>query len=144
VENASGSSVDDALTGSAGANTLKGNGGSDDLVGAGRIDVLTGGRGTSDDFIYRATADSTGTGDLITDFEVGLDNIDVSALSAQLFTFSGEQTTFNTATAPELRVQKNTANNLTNVFGDVNGDNVADLHIRETGLLTHTSADFIL
>ena len=75
---------------------------------------------------------------------MGVDKIDVSALSAQLFTFSGHWATFNAATAPELRYVKDTANKLTHVYGDVNGDNVADLHIRETGLLTHTIGDFIL
>lgn len=88
--------------------------------------------------------DSIGAGDLITDFEVGMDNIDVSALSTQVFTFSGERTTFNASTAPELRFQRDTANNLTRVYGDVNGDNVADMQIREVGLLTHTGGDFIL
>jgi glucose/arabinose dehydrogenase len=144
IENAFGGSGADALTGSAGANRLNGKAGLDDLTGGGGLDVLTGGLGTSDDFNYVAVTDSAGVGDLITDFEVGSDNIDVSALSAQLFTFSGERTTFNTATAPELRYVKDTANNLTHVYGDVNGDNATDLHIRETGLLTHTSADFIL
>jgi glucose/arabinose dehydrogenase len=144
IENAVGGSGADALTGSTGANRLNGKAGLDDLTGRGGLDVLTGGLGASDDFIYRAATDSAGVGDLITDFEVGSDNIDVSALSAQLFTFSGERTTFDASTAPELRFQKDTANNLTHVYGDVNGDNVADLHIRETGLLTHTRGDFIL
>jgi Ca2+-binding RTX toxin-like protein len=139
-----GNSFSERIYGGLAGDTLNGRAGVDRLFGQGGNDRLEGGLGARDDFIYESARDSAGIGDLIADFEVGLDNIDVSAMSAQVFTFSGEEKTFNTDTAPELRYMKDTSNNLTRIYGDVNGDNAIDFQIREAGLLDHTSADFIL
>jgi hypothetical protein len=69
---------------------------------------------------------------------------DAATYSDRHGSFSGASATFNAATAPEPRYVKDTAHSLTDVYGDVNGADVADLHIRETDLLNNTSADFFL
>ena len=70
-----GGSGGDTLNGSAGRDLLKGQGGDDKLVGAAGSDTLTGGTG-SDVFVF-----GPGTGaDRITDFAVGTDVIDLSAI----------------------------------------------------------------
>jgi Ca2+-binding RTX toxin-like protein len=62
-----GNALVNALTGNAGANRLTGGGGADRLTGGGGADI----------FVFAATADA---GDVITDFAVGSDKLDVSAL----------------------------------------------------------------
>lgn len=74
--------TDDRLEGLGGNDQLDGGAGDDVLIGGAGADVLTGGSGT-DTFLYQAVSDSyrgNGTSDLITDFTVGVDRIDVSAL----------------------------------------------------------------
>ncbi|MBA1244042.1 putative Ig domain-containing protein [Pseudomonas japonica] len=86
-ETLTGTSHSDLILGLGGADTLNGGGGSDVLDGGAGRDNLTGGAG-SDTFRYTALSDSyrdydTGgitASDTITDFTVGVDKIDVSAL----------------------------------------------------------------
>lgn len=65
----------DYIDGEAGDDTLSGGDGDDSLEGDGGNDILTGGAGV-DLFVYNGTADGV---DTITDFEVGVDKIQVSA-----------------------------------------------------------------
>ena len=70
-----------AITGGAGADSLIGTGGGDTLIGGGGGDTLTGGGG-ADTFRYTATSDSTAANqDVITDFQTGIDRIDLSAIN---------------------------------------------------------------
>jgi hypothetical protein len=69
-----------ALAGSAGRNTLAGGPGDDTLTGLGGRDVLVGGPG-ADRFVYTSVLDF---GDLIPDFSVGEDLLDVDALLARV------------------------------------------------------------
>ncbi|MFF7706633.1 M10 family metallopeptidase C-terminal domain-containing protein [Pseudomonas sp. NPDC007930] len=70
----------DYLSGGAGNDTLDGNAGDDVLVGGLGADTLTGGAG-SDRFVFQSSADSyVGSADVITDFTVGVDTLDVAAL----------------------------------------------------------------
>ncbi|MBJ7483451.1 calcium-binding protein [Brevundimonas sp.] len=70
-----------AITGGAGADNLIGTGGGDTLIGGGGGDTLTGGGG-ADTFRYTATSDSTAANqDVITDFQTGIDRIDLSAIN---------------------------------------------------------------
>ncbi|WP_298965654.1 cadherin-like domain-containing protein [uncultured Roseibium sp.] len=77
----------DTLSGGAGADMLQGGAGDDVLEGGADNDVLTGGAGndlltggTGQD-VFAPSRDSLGT-DTITDFEVGIDRIDLSAIGA--------------------------------------------------------------
>lgn len=65
---------DDTLGGFAGDDTLDGGAGHDELVGGSGLDRLTG--GADDDwFIFLHQADSVGAGDVITDFQPGVDQL---------------------------------------------------------------------
>jgi Ca2+-binding RTX toxin-like protein len=155
IESAIGSASADTLVGNAQANALSGGGGNDRVTGALGCDTLTGGAG-ADVFDYDALAESaTGSGnrDIITDFQKGLDDIDVSGIDAnsarggdQGFRFIGTQD-FR-GREGELRYQTfdqaGTANDFTLVSGDVNGDRIADFEIEIVGILQLTSAEFLL
>lgn len=119
----------DLLLGGAGNDVLAGGAGADTLVGGGRNDLLTGGAG-SDVFVFgdRKTVRDGCPVDQITDFQLGVDVIDLRPLDAdasaagnQAFTFVGA-TKFSGA-AGELRVAKGV------LQGDVDGDMVADFKI---------------
>ena len=74
---------DDTLLGGGGLDTLSGGDGNDRIAGYGRADTLTGGAG-SDTFVYLAVSDSTneqGANDVITDFQSGVDRIDLAGVS---------------------------------------------------------------
>ena len=69
------------LNGGAGADLLEGLATSDQITGGAGADTLTGGGG-ADVFRYLATSDSTASSqDTITDFQTGLDRIDLTALN---------------------------------------------------------------
>ena len=95
-ENLIGSQFDDILTGTNGANTIMGGAGNDKITGGGGSDILVGGEG-NDTFIFKAAADSAPTlPDVITDFQAGMDKIDLSAIDSntavsgnQAFGFGG-------------------------------------------------------
>lgn len=71
---------DDVLEGRGGNDMLDGDAGDDVLIGGAGADTLVGGSGR-DTFAYQAGGDSyAGASDLIRDFTVGVDRIDVSAL----------------------------------------------------------------
>lgn len=68
-----GGALDDRIIGGAGADTLSGHGGNDWLHDGGGADVLTGGAGAD---VFALTRD--GQADRISDFEIGVDRIDLS------------------------------------------------------------------
>jgi Ca2+-binding RTX toxin-like protein len=85
IENLTGSDHDDTLTGNTAANALDGGDGADTLVGNGGIDTLTGGLG-ADTFLLNGIKDGGGvtklsaknmTGDIVTDFVSGTDQIGI-------------------------------------------------------------------
>lgn len=138
----------DSIKGERGSDTILGGGGNDTIMGGTQKDILTGGNG-ADVFEFRTLAHSqTGAGgrDRITDFNQGVDTIDVSAIDAQsgpgnqTFDFIGN-TAFS-GTAGELRYSQ--ANGKTFVLGDVDGDLSADFEIELTGLIALTASDFVL
>jgi Ca2+-binding RTX toxin-like protein len=143
---------DDAVYGGAGNDVLSGDTGADRLFGAVGRDVMTGDVGTSggydDVFIFTRTTDSLNSSlsDRITDFHRGEDKIDLSGIDAKSATAANDAfsfiTTAFTSVAGQLRLQ--TSGTDTFVFGDVNGDAVADFRIILTGNLALTSADFVL
>lgn len=142
-----GQDLDNKIVGNAGANILNGGGGNDTLIGGLGRDVLTGGEG-ADIFTLKSLADSTvGSAgrDQITDFTVGVDRIDVSALHGSSmpskFTFIGARNF--TGRAGELHAVR--LGDSTLIEGDVNGNGRADFQIELKGVSTGLHAsDFLL
>ena len=138
----------DTIQGMAGDDELHGEGGNDTLVGGGGADRLVGGTG-KDQFTFNALSESTAAShDLITDFsrsqgdKISLSAIDANSLAGnnQAFTFIGSSAFSNVA--GQLRYE--TSSGVTTIFGDVNGDGVADLQIQLSGTIALISSDFIL
>ncbi|HEX8444054.1 MAG TPA: M10 family metallopeptidase C-terminal domain-containing protein, partial [Allosphingosinicella sp.] len=137
IENAIGGSARDVIWGNDVANRLEGRGGNDVLNGFAGADTLVGGQG-ADTFVFSTLE----RGDTILDFTRG-DKIDLSQLDAnsraikdQAFTFIGSAAF--SRKAGELRYDG------TNVYGDVNGDGLADLSVAIANHAALTSSDFIL
>jgi Ca2+-binding RTX toxin-like protein len=153
--NLSGNAFNNTVQGNAGANTLLGFAGNDYLVGLGGSDILDGGAGAdilaggagADSFRFSLAADSPmATPDRISDFVSGTDKIDLSPIDAnsglagnQAFTFLG--TGAFTSHAGELRYD--VTGGKTHIYGDVNGDGVADLHIVLDNAAVPVSGDFL-
>jgi hypothetical protein len=88
------------------------------------------------------------TADVITDFAVGTDKIDLSAIDASTilggnnaFSFNGT-TKFGTSTQGEIYYKK--FSDHTMVYIDNDGDNGVEMAIRLTGLHNLTASDFVL
>jgi len=149
----------DILMGFGGSDTLFGQDGNDNLQGGDGDDVLNGGAGTDnltggsgdDRFVYIVAPDSAGaTVDTITDFGVGNDIIDLSAIDAngsvggnQDFTWGG-----TTATANGVWYSYNAITNTTTVFADTNGNaGTAEFSLMLSGYNANldplTSGDFL-
>ncbi|HVQ08002.1 MAG TPA: M10 family metallopeptidase C-terminal domain-containing protein [Allosphingosinicella sp.] len=139
--------------GGGGNDVIDGGGGDDRLQGDAGADRLTGGSG-ADHFIYTLAGDSrdgpprsdskTSMPDTITDFTSGLDKIDLSEIDAvpgpaDAFTFIG-QNAFS-GQAGQLRFEMRGGQ--AHIYGDVDGDAIADLHIIAT-TTTLVATDFIL
>jgi Ca2+-binding RTX toxin-like protein len=148
-----GNGINNVVIGNAGANILRGLGGDDSLSGLLGADVLEGGAGRdllsggagADTFRFTATTDSvSGAEDRITDFVSGTDKIDLSAIDAKAGTAADDSfamigTNVFSGTSGELRYQ--VYGGETHIYGDVNGDAVADFAIIVIG--TVNPADFI-
>lgn len=110
---------DDRLEGGKGNDQLFGGAGDDRLLGGEGHDILDGGAGTnhlaggvgSDCFIFRSDVASTNT---ISDFECGLDRIEVSIQDPAALTFDSLQTT---ASGSVYFVAGSTAVEIANQFG---------------------------
>ncbi len=144
-----GNNGDDRLLGENGNDALFGGAGADTLVGGAGLDTLAG-RADADRFIFEEgdTGASQGTADLITDFsQAEGDAIVLSAIDAitgggdNAFTFIGEANAF-TGTAGELRYRH--VDGETRIFGDTDGDGVADFALRLDGTIDLAIGDFVL
>ena len=137
--NGTGNALDNVITGNSGNNVLTGGAGVDTLTGNGGADIFA--------FAGGDTGASSGQRDLISDFTVGTDKIDLSAIDADstvagnnAFHFLGSAGFDGTAGA--LHTTYDAANNVTILEGDVNGDQVADFGIELAGSLKLTADDF--
>jgi serralysin len=155
-ENLTGSKYADTLTGDGNGNVIIGLGGNDTISGGAGNDVLVGGIGRdiltggadADTFVFAGLTDSgktTKARDLITDFVVGEDSIDLGAIDAitggadEAFVLGGSAFT---GVAGELVVSYLAGQTI--VSGDINGDLKADFQIALTGIHSLTTDDFIL
>ncbi len=135
----------DRLEGGAGNDRLIGGEGDDVLIGGTGRDILTGGAG-ADVFVFRSIAEAGNTAatrDVITDFERGLDRIDLSGIDANLGQAGNQSFSFIgsagfTGSAGQLRF----ANGV--VSGDVNGNGQADFQIAVNGIALLAASDFVL
>lgn len=156
IENVIGTNFWDNITGDNSNNIIYGLGrddglsgglGDDTLIGGDGKDYLTGGIG-ADIFDFNLTNESAvgANCDVITDFNhAELDKIDLSIIDAnvnlvndQAFSFIGNNVAFSAA--GQLRYDAA----LYSVFGDVNGDAVADFQIELTGVASLSASDFVL
>ena len=126
----------DTLLGEFGNDSLQGGAGNDNIHGGSGADTLSGGSG-DDIFYFDAVSDSTSSGaDAVLDYEGGIDNdtlhltaidADTTTVGDQNFHFAGSLT----GTPGDLWLQ-NHGDGTTTIYGDVNGDAVADLQIEVT------------
>lgn len=142
-----GDAGDDTLSGLAGNDILRGGNGADVLTGGLGADKLYGGAG-ADLFVFKAAVESTVTRlDQIFDFNPAQgDRIDLSGIDAvknvpgnQAFHFGG--TAFS-GKAGEL-IQVRDVRGMT-LFGDIDGNGVADFAFKLQGFTGSISADAIL
>ena len=148
IENIIGTGSGDQLVGDAIANRIEGGGGADKLTGNGGGDMLSGGGG-GDSFLYKALDDSlVGSADVITDFEVGVDRINLYSVDAKAGGYANDAfawlgTDAFTGTGGQLRYEQVGGDTL--ILGDHDGDKVADFQITLAGQLVELQAtDFSL
>lgn len=145
-----GNGGNDTLFGGSGHDTLTGDEGDDTIIGGTGADTMSGGAG-ADTFRFDTVSDAgfaySGNfifpGDSITDFERGLDRIDLSRIDANT-NASGNQALRIveqfTGNAGELRIQSLVG--FTFISGDVDGDGGRDFQIEVRGLIN--ASDLIL
>ena len=135
-----GGAGDDVLRGGSSQDKLFGGDGNDTLIGGAGKDVLNGGAG-EDVFVFNSANHSvTATdADKISDFESGVDRIDLSGLNVGL-TFIGS--TGFSGSGAEVRIISGATSS--SVLIDTDGDGSADMKIKLTGVLDVTEIDFIL
>jgi len=142
----------DKLYGDTGTDTLKGGADKDWIEGGAGRDVMYGNAG-ADSLVFRDGnfgGATTSTADRIVDFShadgdrIRLDYVDANrangAATNDRFAFIGTAAFHNVA--GELRYQQVSGNTL--VFGDTNGDGLADFMIRLDGSHALVSGDFVL
>jgi Ca2+-binding RTX toxin-like protein len=145
-----GNGGNDALSGGNGNDIIKAGAGNDRLTGGAGADDLWGNAG-ADIFLFKSTADSTvalSGRDTIFDFSpaqndrIHLSSIDANTLRRgnQAFEFIG--TKGFSKTAGELRYEKKPSD--TYVYGDVNGDGIADFAIHLDDPIQFIETYFVL
>jgi serralysin len=151
-----GNSAANTLSGGVGADSLlagavddhlSGGVGNDLLAGGGGSDTLTGGAG-SDIFIFTATENGTsraGEHDVVTDFQQGVDLLDISALYEGI-SFGGLKAgkASDAASLSAHKAEYYTDGGHTYFIGDTNGIAGADFTIELTGSFKLKSGDLIV
>jgi len=141
-----GGAGDDRIYGVSGNVVLNGGDGNDVIEGGTGTAIMTGGAG-ADYFVFRQTDVGTGYVDTITDFTHGDDKIQLNLIDAKTSTTTNDTFSFiGTASfhnvAGELRYVVQGADSY--VYGDVNGDGVADFSILLKGVTALVASDFVL
>ncbi|WP_335752015.1 calcium-binding protein [Sulfitobacter sp.] len=146
IEGVIGGSGNDSLRGSSSGNYIGGSAGDDTLEGRGGSDTLAGGDG-ADVFDFNSVEDSTLLlTDVIVDFSIGEDQIDLRNIDANSVTSGTQKFNFlNSAafsgTAGELRFGTNGTDGF--ILADVDGDGIADMNIKLLGVTAISASDFV-
>lgn len=144
IENASGGDGHDTITGNHLSNLLTGGDGDDVINGKSGQDTLTGGDG-ADLFYLESIGDSSLTlSDLITDFELNIDKLDVSNLDANT-SQDGNQAFDTLLGTKELFTAAGQLKFVDGVlYGNNDSDNAADFAIELQGITRIEITDIIL
>ncbi|MEZ0213368.1 MAG: M10 family metallopeptidase C-terminal domain-containing protein, partial [Xanthobacteraceae bacterium] len=137
------STGNDTLLGGAGSDQLYGNDGDDILDGGLGADTLSGGNG-ADTYVFSSVAEANG--DVVSNFVIGEDKFDVSAIDAKAGTAQKDAFTFVGTAAfsgQEGEMHSIVSGGKQYLEGDVNGDKVADFRI-QVPRQTYTVSDFKL
>lgn len=147
ADSMSGEGGNDRLSGGAGSDNLNSGGGSDTLAGGSGKDVLNGGADDlKDTFDFNIISES-GLGlqaDRVENFLNRVDEIDLSGIDANSTTTGNSAFEFNGTTARAHSVWYAEQSGGVSVFGDVDGDNVADFEIFLADISLVRTGDFIL
>lgn len=142
-----GGAGNDALNGGGGVDTLIGGAGNDRIRGGWGSDLLSGGAG-ADLFIFAPGDFDSFQADVITDFvRTEGDKISLGGIDANTGTLSNEKFSFIGASAfsgkaGELRYDIDGGR--AHVYGDMDGDGIADLHLVIDGVSHLVASDFLL
>ena len=147
--NGTGNDGDNVIEGNRVGNVLSGGIGNDTLIGGLGHDVLSGGSG-NDVFDFNRVAESragAGIRDVISDFVIGQDKIDLFNIDANTLAAGNQDFKFIASAlfhhiAGELRFVQTAGHTI--VAADVNGDGATDFQLDLTGTLTLTKSDFVL
>jgi len=133
--NGTGNRLNNTLTGNSGNNTLTGNAGNDTLNGNAGRDTLTGGVG-SDIFVFQFRQSPVSGADIITDFAIGTDRIDLLSSSGGVLAAPTRFARAANSTATTL------TNVVNNVFTDANGGLTGNqaLGVNSSALVNITSS----
>ena len=152
----SGLDGNDKLYGYGGNDTLKGGNGNDTLVGGSGTDKLIGGLGkdsmyagndsTKDTFVFSSVNDSKvgNAHDTIYQFETNEDIIDLSDIDANTSSSGNQEFAFSGTSASANSVWYEASGSDVSVYGDVNGDGVADFRIDINNVSSLSESDFLL
>jgi len=122
---------DDEIVGGKGKDTIDGGSGDDEITGGIGRDLMSGGSG-NDTFVFSATSQS-GTGsnrDVITDFGVGSDKIDLTGFGG--LTFIGTANFSGTGEEVSAKVN-NSGNTIVSIDADGNGSTDSQIELRSLG-----------
>ena len=135
----------DKLYGGTGGDKLYCGNGTDKIDGGAGRDVMTGGAG-ADKFIFDDKDSSTANRkrDVITDFSTGADNIDLRLMDANTDSNSDDAFAFSGTRAAGNSVWYEVDGSNVVVFGDQNGDRIADFEIKLLDVSGLSAGDFLL
>jgi Ca2+-binding RTX toxin-like protein len=138
-----GTDAGETINGTSSNDLISALGGNDVINGRGGADRLTGGAG-SDRFVFDSQANAGG--DVVTDFDAGLDKLDFSAIDADPFRKGDQKFTWLdtgafTGKAGQLREYNQDGKHF--VAGDLNGDRLADFAIEVAGTTDLSSTDIL-
>jgi len=133
-----GSTLSDYINGKGGNDKIAAGAGNDTIAGGLGADTMYGGEGL-DEFVYTSAKDSgknSAARDVIKDFNLGSDKIDLSALNSGNLRFIGS--TAFTGTAGDIRFSSGI------VSVDFNGDKKSDFEIALTGINNFNASGLLL